>query len=120
MQGVEEERGKSQNKRGRQRGRAGQGKVTPHGRAGEGNSLNEAFGETWSCVRPTQDRKKRGDLLQHFEALRRSEFDQDGSLGSRGVEAVRGDAVAQAIVDVLDVWLPVIVDVSDLPPPNMK
>ena len=58
MQGVEEERGKSQNKRGRQRGRAGQGKVTPHGRAGERNSLNEAFGETWSCVRPTQDRKK--------------------------------------------------------------
>ena len=48
MQGVEEERGKSQNKRGRQRGRA----------AGERNSLNEAFGETWSCVRPTQDRKK--------------------------------------------------------------
>ena len=64
--------------------------------------------------------KKRSDLLQHFEALRRSEFDQDGSLGSRGVEAVRGDAVAQAIVDVLDVRLPVKADVSDLPPPNLK
>ena len=110
MQGVEEERGKSQNKRGRQRGRA----------AGERNSLNEAFGETWSCVRPTQDRKKKSDLLQHFEALRRSEFDEDGSLGSRGVEAIRGDAVAQAIVDVLDIRLPVKADVSDLPPPNMK